>query len=377
MRIRRLGEKGSHIKPPDYIFLTIFFGLLLFGLLVLTSAGSIVGYEKFGDSYYFIKTQLLHGVLPGLLLLYIFSRLNYQKLKKIAPFLLFASIILLITVFIPGLGVKYGGSQSWINLFGMSFQPSELVKLTFMLYLAGWLAKKGESGVRDFYYGFLPFLFLLGIVSGLMLLQPDLGTLSIIIFMCVAVFFASGARWKHVLGLIGAGILSILLLIKISPYRAARLTTFLHPELDPLGIGYHINQAFLAIGSGQWFGRGFGFSRQKFSYLPEVTGDSIFAVLSEELGFIFASLFILAFLFFTIRGFKIAKQAPDQFGTLLAIGITSWFAFQAFFNICSMIGLMPMTGVPLPFVSAGGSALAVAMAAVGILVNISRQQKTT
>jgi cell division protein FtsW len=303
--------------------------------------------------------------------------LNYQKLKKIAPFLLFASIILLITVFIPGLGVKYGGSQSWINLFGMSFQPSELVKLTFMLYLAGWLAKKGESGVRDFYYGFLPFLFLLGIVSGLMLLQPDLGTLSIIIFMCVAVFFASGARWKHVLGLIGAGILSILLLIKISPYRAARLTTFLHPELDPLGIGYHINQAFLAIGSGQWFGRGFGFSRQKFSYLPEVTGDSIFAVLSEELGFIFASLFILAFLFFTIRGFKIAKQAPDQFGTLLAIGITSWFAFQAFFNICSMIGLMPMTGVPLPFVSAGGSALAVAMAAVGILVNISRQQKTT
>ncbi len=375
MKINRLYERssGSDAKKPDYFFVANFFVLLIFGLLVLTSAGTILGFQKFNDSYYFIKHQITLGVLPGLVLMLIASKIPYQKLQKFAPLMLGFSILLLITVFIPGLGAEYGTSRSWINIFGFSFQPAELVKLTFLIYLAGWLTKRGETGVRDLYYGFMPFIFLLGIISGLMMLQPDLGTLSIILFMCMAVFFASGAQLKHVGALILAGVGSILLLIKTSPYRAARLTTFLHPELDPLGIGYHINQAFLAIGSGGWLGRGFGFSRQKFSYLPEVTGDSIFAVMAEELGFIITVIFILLFVSLMYRGLKIARKAPDQFGTLIATGIIAWFIFQAFFNIASMVGLMPMTGVPLPFVSSGGTSLAVAMTAVGIMINISRQ----
>jgi cell division protein FtsW len=378
MRIKRLQEKtkAKTGHAPDWQFIGAFSALLLFGLMILTSAGSAIGYQKFGDSYYFIKHQLLLGVLPGLALLLIFTKINYQKLQKISPFLLLMSILLLISVFIPGIGSKYGGAQSWITIFGFSFQPSELVKLTFLLYLSAWLAKRGESGVRDFYYGFLPFVFVIGIISVLMLMQPDMGTLSIIIFMCMAIFFASGAKIKHVSGLIIVGISSILLLIKASPYRAARLTTFLHPELDPLGIGYHINQAFLAIGSGKFWGRGFGYSRQKFSYLPEVTGDSIFAVIAEELGFLFAFFTILLFLYLMFRGYKIAQKAPDSFGMLVATGIISWFIFQAFFNICSMVGLMPMTGVPLPFVSSGGTAIAVLMMAIGILINISKQTTT-
>lgn len=369
----RAAKKSGH--SPDYVFIITFGIILLFGLIILTSAGSAVGYDKFQDSYHFIKHQLLFGVLPGLALLLIFSKFPYQKLKKFAMPLLFISILLLISVFIPGIGATYGSAKSWINVFSLSFQPSELVKLTFLLYLATWLEKRGEQGIKDFYYGFLPFVFLIGVIGLLMILQPDLGTLSIIIFMCMAVFFASGARLKHVSGLILAGLISIYFLIKTSPYRAARLTTFLHPELDPLGIGYHINQAFLAIGSGGIFGRGFGHSRQKFLYLPEVTGDSIFAVLAEELGFLFATILICLFVFLMYRGFKIAQNAPDLFGKLIVTGIISWFTFQAFFNISSMVGLLPMTGVPLPFVSSGGTALAVAMAAVGIIINVSKHAK--
>ncbi|PIR93619.1 putative lipid II flippase FtsW [Candidatus Falkowbacteria bacterium CG10_big_fil_rev_8_21_14_0_10_39_11] len=376
-KVRRLDKKtpkGSGHKP-DYLLVGTFATILLFGLIILTSAGSALGYEKFNDSYYFIRHQILFGLIPGIILLLFFSKLHYEKLKKIANPLLFLSIILLIIVFIPGIGAQYGTAHSWINLGGFSFQPSELVKLTFLLYLANWLSKRGETGVRDFYYGLLPFVFLIGIISVLMLLQPDMGTLSIIIFMCLAVFFASGARFKHVIGLIGAGFLSIFLLIKSAPYRAARLTTFLQPELDPLGIGYHINQAFLAIGSGGIFGRGFGHSRQKFSYLPEVTGDSIFAIMAEELGFIFAFFLIALFAFLMYRGFQVAEKTSDSFGKLVATGIISWFSFQAFFNICSMVGLMPITGVPLPFVSSGGTSLAIAMAAMGILINISKHTK--
>src|SRR3989339_334290 len=381
MRLKKISKrttaKQEEGHKPDIILIASFAILLLFGLIMLTSASSSIGYEKFGDSYYFIKHQLISGLLPGIILFFIFSKIYYKHLQKIANILLFVSILLLISVFIPGIGAEYGTAKSWVSVFGLSFQPAEFVKLTFLLYLANWLSKRGETGIRDFYFGLMPFFFLIGVVSLLMVLQPDLGTLAIIIFMCMAVFFASGARLKHVMGLIAFGTTGILLLIKVSPYRAARLTTFLHPELDPLGIGYHINQAFLAIGSGKFWGRGFGYSRQKFQYLPEVSGDSIFAVIAEELGFFISALFVFLFVFLMIRGFKVAQRTPDKFGQLVATGIIAWFIFQDFFNISSMVGLMPMTGVPLPFVSAGGTALAVGMAAMGILVNISKHTKNS
>jgi cell division protein FtsW len=377
MKIKRFAKssKTPEGHAPDYILIGVFGFILLFGLIVLTSAGSALGYDKFQDSYYFIKHQLLYGLLPGMALLLFFSYFHYQKLKKFAVPLLFVSLVLLVSVFIPGIGTKYGTAQSWINIFGLSFQPAELVKLTFLLYLATWLEKRGEKGIRDFYYGLLPFVFLIGVISVLMLMQPDMGTLAIIIFISMAVFYASGARFRHVFSLVAVGLSAIFLLIQSSPYRVARLTTFLHPELDPQGIGYHINQAFLAIGSGGLLGRGFGHSRQKFLYLPEVTGDSIFAVLAEELGFIFCILLIGLFIAFMIRSLRVAQKAPEMFGQLVATGIIAWFIFQAFFNISSMIGLMPITGVPLPFVSSGGTALAVSMAAVGILINISKHTK--
>src|SRR6056297_1196074 len=361
---------------PDMILLIALGILIVLGLLVLSSAGTAVGFENFDDSYYFIKHQLLYGLLPGIFLFFILANINYKIWKKFIAPLLIASILLLIIVFIPGVGAEYGTAKSWINIGDFSFQPSELVKLTFLLYLATWLEKRGRTGVKDFYTGFLPFFFLIAVISILMLLQPDMGSLSIIIFMSIVVFFASGAKMKHVLGMLGAGMASIYLLIAKSSYRAARLTTFLHPELDPQGIGYHINQAFLAIGSGGFWGRGFGHSRQKFQYLPEATGDSIFAIYAEELGFLMSVILVGLFVLIMQRGFKIAKNAPDQFGRLTAIGIISWIIFQAFFNIASMIGLLPMTGIPLPLVSYGGSAMVIALAAMGILINISSQTKT-
>ncbi|MFA6537005.1 MAG: putative lipid II flippase FtsW [Patescibacteria group bacterium] len=368
----KLFANQSPTTKPDYFFLGSFSVLVLLGLIILSSAGTAIGLQKFNDSYHFVKHQFFYGFLPGIFLFLLCYKINYHFWKKLMIPSLFFSIFLLLLVFIPGIGAEFGTAKSWIHIFGFSFQPAEIVKLSFLVYLSAWLEKRGQTGVKDLYYGFLPFVFLLGLISILMLLQPDMGTLSVIIFMCLAVFFYSGARFKHVFFLLCAGVASIYLMIIKSPYRAARLTTFLHPELDPQGIGYHINQAFLAIGSGGIIGLGFGHSRQKHLYLPEVTGDSIFAIFAEEMGFIFSTLLILLFIFFIYKGLKIAQKAPDLFGKLLATGIISWIGFQTFFNISSMVGLSPMTGIPLPFISYGGTALAILMGACGIIGNISK-----
>lgn len=349
--------------------------LIVFGLIMLSSAGAAVGWQKFGDSYWHVKHQLLFGVLPGLLLFGIMSRVDYYRLRQLAAPLLFVSIGLLTLVFIPGIGAQWGTSHSWINFFGFSLQPSEVVKLTFLLYLAAWLASREDRHLKDLQGGFLPFLFVLGIIAVLMILQPDTGTMMIIVAMSLMVFFVAGGSIRHLLLLSGVGAVALWGLIKISPYRAARLTTFLHPELDPHGIGYHINQALLAVGSGGWFGRGYGHSRQKFAYLPEVTGDSIFAIIGEELGFIFSALVIVLFMYFVWRALKIAEKCRDPFGRLVVVGIISWFSIQAFFNIGAIIGVLPLTGVPLPFISYGGTSMMICLAAAGILANISRQVK--
>jgi cell division protein FtsW len=287
--------------------------------------------------------------------------------------MLLASIVLLVLVYIPGIGAGFGSAKSWINFFGYSLQPSEIVKLTFLIYLVAWLSEKGEKKIKDFNEGFLPFLFVLLIVMVLIGAQPDFGTMSIIVFTALSVYFVAGGSLYYLLSLSMAGFLGLWLMIKISPYRAARLTTFLHPELDPQGIGYHINQALLAVGSGGIWGRGFGHSRQKFAYLPEVAGDSIFAVVAEELGFIISVMLVIAFVLLVIRVLRIAQNCREPFGRLLAIGIVSWFAIQAFANIGAIVGILPLTGIPLPFISYGGTSLMVCLAAAGILVNISKQ----
>jgi len=360
------------LHHPDYRFIITLFLIIAFGLIMLSSASVSLSYEKFGNAYFYVNHQIIFGLLPGLALFAFFLFLDYRILKKMSFWLLVFSIALLVLVFIPGIGADYGTAKSWIDI-GFSFQPSELVKLTFIIYLASWLESRGEQKASDLSEGLVPFLSVLGVIAVLLILQPDIGTMSIIILSSLVVYFVGGANLIHMAGVAVASFISLIVLIKISPYRAARLMTFLHPELDPQGIGYHINQAFLAIGSGGIWGRGFGLSRQKFQYLPEVAGDSVFAIIAEELGFIIASLIIIGLVYLMIRGLKIAQNSPDKFAKLLVIGIISWIMIQSFVNIGAMVGLMPLTGVPLPFISYGGTSLAILLGACGIVVNISRQ----
>lgn len=360
----------------DKVFALLFAGVLVFGLLMLASASWPLGFDRFyGNGYYYLVHQLLFGVLPGLVGFTIAYLVPHQSYRKFALPMLAISVFLLVIVFIPGLGVEIKGSRSWISLGLFSLQPSELVKFTFLIYLAAWLEGSMAKNVRDTAKGLFPFLTVLGMIMGLLLLQPDTGTMGIIVMMALAVYFVAGAPLKYFafFGLAGAALLW--LLFTISPYRAERLTAFLHPELDPLDTGYQINQSLLAIGSGGFFGRGYGHSLQKFQYLPEVAGDSIFAVIAEELGFVLTSAFVLLYVGMLFRGLVIAERAPDTFGTYLVVGVMAWLGIQAFVNIGAMVGLLPITGVPLPFVSYGGTALAIAMTAVGVVLNVSKQQK--
>lgn len=359
--------------PPDYFLLGIIGFILLFGLVVLSSASSVISYQKFGSTYYLLLHQITLGVLPGIFLFYIFFRIDYHFWKKWSLIILFANILLLIAVFIPSVGASYGRARSWINIGNFSLQPSEIIKLTLTIYLAAWFSIKSKEELQHFRIGFIPFVALLALVLGLVVLQPDIGTTAIIVVIALTIFFVAGGKILHII-LFGVGGLTFLtLLILQAPYRFNRLLVFLHPELDPEGIGYHINQAILAVGSGGWFGRGFGQSIQKFAYLPEVTGDSIFAIIGEEIGFVFSALLIILFIVLMIKGFNLAKRAPDQFGRYLVVGIITWIIFQAFINIAAMIGLAPLTGVPLPFISYGGTSLMTLLAAAGLLTNISKQ----
>jgi cell division protein FtsW len=356
-------------KDKILFFTTLF--LVVFGLVMVASAGIFYSKTRFDDPYFFFKRQLFFGAIPGFLALLFFSKLNYHFWKKISVLLFIISIICLILVFIPSLGVKAYGANRWLQLGPISFQPSEMLKLSLVIYLAAWLSGKNEK-VKDFLEGLVPFLIVLGIIGFLLIKQPDIGTLGSVVIIAVIMFFASGARIKHLL-LLGTGGLGVLyLLIKLESYRASRLLVFLHPELDPKGVGYQINQALLAIGSGGIFGLGLGKSLQKFNYLPEPVGDSIFAIIGEELGFLGAMILIILFVIFTSRGFKIAKRAPDTFGYLMAVGIMSWIVFQSLINIAAISGMIPLTGIPLPFISYGGTSMIFLLSAVGILLNISK-----
>lgn len=369
----KLFKSDKFSGKPDYFLLTLIFIVVGFGLVMLSSASSVVSFQQKGNAYYFLWHQFSRGLVPGLILFFILSKIDYHKYEKYTVWFFIISVILLISVFIPGLGASYGKAKSWLNFAGLSIQPTEIVKLLLILSLAGWFSYRGREKNSDFWNGLIPFAVLLGLVSMLIVLQPDLGTLLVIISIAFSVYFVAGARMTHVLGLVVLGLGTFGILLTQMPTKVARLMTFLHPEADPQGIGYQINQAFLAVGSGGWFGLGFGQSRQKFAYLPEVMGDSIFAIIAEELGFIFAVALIVLFLLLAWRGFRLAQQVNNDYAKLVIVGIISWFTFQAFFNIAAMIGLMPLTGIPLPFISYGGSALATLLAAAGVLVNISKQ----
>lgn len=356
----------------DRTFLVLVLVITVFGLLMLTSASSPTGYEEHGDSFYFIRHQLLAGFLPGLLAMFVMSRIPYRWYRAYALPMLLVSVGLLTLVFIPGIGTNLNTfAKSWVQIGAFVFQPAEIVKLTFLFYLAAWMAKRGNE-LKQFQAGLLPFLAILGVIAFLMLQQPDLGSLSIIVAMAFTVYFTAGAPLIYLTGLGFFGAIVFAILVKTSKHGAERFLTFLHPELDPLGTGYQINQALLAIGSGGLLGRGYGHSLQKHQYLPEVSGDSIFAVLSEELGFVFTTAFLLLFGAMIWRGLKISQNAADDFGRYLVVGIIAWFGIQSIFNIGGMLSLLPLTGVTLPFVSYGGTSLVVTMAAAGVVLNVSQ-----
>ena len=366
---------GINKHNPDYFLLIVICLLLFFGLLFLSSASAPFAFYKHNqETYYFLKQQIFHGLIPGLIIFYIALRIDFIKYKKYYPYFLIATIILLITVFIPGLKTDYGQANSWIYIGTVSFQTSELAKLTLIIFLAGWF----NDSIQNFKYwktGLLPFSLLLLSISILLALQPDFGTLIIFSLIALTMYFAIGAPLKHLGIIISTGLLGLLIAIKAAPYRLARFKVFFNPEIDPQGMSWQIKQALIAVGSGHWFGLGIGQSRQKFRYLPEPAGDSIFAIIAEEIGFIFTLLFLSLFIFLTIRAFKIIRNIDDNFAKLVALGIITWLVLQTFINIASIIGLLPLTGIPLPFVSLGGSNLIVILLSMGILANISKFTK--
>ncbi len=332
------------------------------------SASSFVAARDYGDAAYFFQRQLL-SVILGVIVLLVTMRIDYRQWRRFSLVGLLLTLPLLLYV------LKYGraeyGASRWIA-FGsfLSFQPSELVKLVLALYIADWLARKGNQ-VGTFLYGLVPFVLLVGVILGLVMLENDMGTAVIIAGLATVMFFTAGANIIQFLLAIGCGGL-IFLTEALKGYRYLRIIGFLNPFQDTTGINMQLYQSLLGLGSGGWFGLGLGASRQKAGYLPFPFIDSIFAILGEELGFIGCAFVVMLFLFLAFRGFRLARRSQDLYGALLATGITTWLILQAIINIGSTTGTIPYTGVPLPFISFGGSSLVISLAAIGVLLNISR-----
>lgn len=349
-------------KSVDKKLLFLILGFIAIGLIAVADVSapqSLVGY---GDKFFLLKQQVEWAGI-GLVVLFITSKIKYTFWEKLATPIFLLSLILLFVVLLPHLGFSALGARRWILFGPVNFQPSEIVKFAICVYFA-----KVASRAK----GALSYLVPLAVVAFLVMLQPDLGTTLIVIMIGLSQVFVSGINLWYVLGAGVFGFLAGIPLILFSPYRKERLQTFLQMEADPLGKSYHMRQVLLSLGSGGIFGVGLGSSIQKYSFLPEASTDSIFAVIAEELGFVGGVAVIALFLYFCIRSLKIARNAPDTFSKILTIGIIVWIGGQAFLNIASMVALVPLTGIPLPFISYGGSSLVMTLAGCGILLNISR-----
>jgi cell division protein FtsW len=355
---------------PDYFLLAALCILLVFGLAMLSSASSGLGKQLFNNSYYYLEHQLLFGLTIGLAGFLVGYFVPYYKFKNVAFILLLISMAALVLVFTP-LGTAASGSTRWLRFGPLSFQPAELMKLTYILYLAAWLSNS-KKRATDFQSGLLPFAIISGVMAVLLILQPATSTVAILLGAGLVVYFVSGAPWKYILGILGIAAATVVLLIFVTPYRMARITGFLHPTQNLQGQNYQVNQSLIAIGSGGLWGVGYGQSATKDSYLPTPIDDSIFAVVAEELGFIGAGCLVALFGIVTFRMFWLAKRTGDQFGRMILIGFGTVIALQAFVNMASISGIIPLTGVPLPFVSYGGTALAVFITMSGVALNVTR-----
>ena len=363
-------------KSVDTVLLALITVMVAGGFLIFSSAslglmardGASFGSEAF--------TQFVFGILGGGTALFLMSNVYYRHLRKYAIYIFIISLIGTLAVFIPGIGMSHGGATRWLDLGITTVQPSELLKIGFIIYLATWLS--GITGkIEQWKYGLFPLIGIVGAVGVVMLLQPDTDTFMIMGFAGMAMFFTAGAKWRDIGILVLGAVLVLAVVAMARPYVMDRITTFLNPDADPQGSGYQIQQSLIAVGSGGFAGRGFGQSIQKFEYLPEPTSDSIFAVYAEEFGFLGTTLLIIGFVFMTMRGYKTATQAKDIFGTLLVVGFMTLIAAQAFLNIGAMVALAPLSGLPLPFISHGGTALAATLASLGIVLNVSKYRTFT
>lgn len=353
---------------PDPLIYVAAIGLVVIGLIVVFSASYTTAMQEFGDPYYYIKRQLIWAAI-SLAVMYAVQRIDYRLLRPFAvPGILVAFALLVLVVLI---GVEVGGSKAWLDLGVMRFQPSEASKLAIINFMAAYVAYR-KQGLRKFWTGLVPALAVLGVTFGLIMLEPDFGTGVAIVGTVVIMLFAAGANMGHLISIGLSGLPILAFMVYTRPYRWRRITSFLDPWQDPLDSGWNVIQSLLAIGSGGLFGLGLGQGRQKFAYLPEQHTDFIFSVLGEELGFV-GALAVLGFFFLLAwRGYRTGLMAPDLFGSMLAVGITSMLVFQAMLNIGVATGSLPVTGITLPFLSSGGSSLLASCAGVGILLNISK-----
>ena len=371
--VARTKPKAELGRGHPAVLLTVTLGvLLLLGLVMILSASSVTSFANFGSSFMYFKKQLLWAVL-GVISFVVFARLDYRRLKGVGYLLLPVVVLLLLAVLIPGVGIVAGGSARWLGAGSFAFQPSELAKIALILFAADVFSRKEESTLEDVNHTMLPMIPVLGMLALLIMLQPDMGTTMLIGFIGFGMLFVAGAPLRYILpvGALGALIASFMAFGE--SYRRARLLAFMDPWADPLNTGYQTIQSLIALGSGGWFGVGLGASRQKWSYIPNSHTDFIFAILGEETGLLGTLTVVGLFGFLAYLGIRIARHAPDRFGMLIATGITILVGMQALVNIGAVTASLPITGVPLPFVSFGGSSLVVSLAGMGTLVNIALQ----
>jgi cell division protein FtsW len=358
---------------PDAVLFALVAALVGIGLVMVFSASSATAYAEHGDIAYYLKRQLI-WLVAGLIGAYFVYRIDLTALKRAAPFLLVGAVIGLLLVFVPHVGLGVNGGRRWIGVSSLSVQPSEFAKLAVVIYLSAMLSARGER-ITSLANGLVPLCVPVFIIAVLVLKEPDMGTASLIVFTAFAMFFAAGARVAHLVAVALVTIPFAAMTVLTSSYRRARIFAFLDPWKDPQNTGFHIVQSLLALGSGGVFGVGLGASRAKFFYLPEQYTDFIFSILGEELGLVGALTVIVLFMAFTYRAIRIALVAPDRFGFFLTIGCASMIAIQAFINIGVVTSSWPVTGVPLPFISFGGSSLVVNLIAVALIANVGRARR--
>lgn len=358
---------------PDSILLFIICALIIFGLFIFTSASFGLLTRDGATWSQVLFSQIVLGLGGGLLAGLVAYLVPVSKYRRYSLWIIILAGILCLFVFIPGIGFRAGGAARWIHIFNISFQPSEFLKLSLILFLAHWASITGDR-IKTFKEGLLPFICAVGIAGLLIVSEPDTGTFLIMFASSLGVFIAAGGRYLHIAYIFLAGIVLVGALAIARPYVRDRIATYLNPDLDPLGSSYQIRQAILAIGSGQVTGRGFGQSVQKYQYLPEPIGDSVFAVLGEEFGFFGSSMILLLFLSLFLRSVTVSNRTRDNFHRLLLIGLAIMITAQAFMHIGALLGILPLTGVPLPFVSHGGTALLFTLTAAGLLLQVSRAE---